>query len=494
MPFKFRALLPFLVMSMFSSAALPANAENGLLISRTNSEQWQIKLISSTEQQQFSGVIESTVPFDSARGVEVEKQDSAALVTATTLNTSLAAWPGHSDGLEFEVPLDANLCLRDTGSSGVKIFVGTSLADAIEVSAPVALSGSDACGDGVAAFERSPASSEASSMTSMSLVSSDNVTSTATTATTTTTRRKYHPGHYIALLRDRGSRTQEVMTASIKPGVVGMSKRYTWRSLEPTLGNYNFSEIKSDLNWAAAYGMRLVVMIEDKTFVLERPTPAYLDKYTPRNRAGGFTVVRWSPYVVGRFNALVRALGARFDSHRNFEGIATQETSLGFDAGILDAYGFTPEKYRDAYINMLTSAANSLPTSRVFWYMNFFPRKQEYIGSIASAVAGKGVIMGGPDVLPDSKALVTRAYPFYDQFRYKMPLFAQVEDICYRHPHATSGYSTKYWTMPEQFRYARDKLHVDYMFWVRITKREPAGSYAWLDALPVVSNHRTFNQ
>ena len=31
--------------------------------------------------------------------------------------------------------------------------------------------------------------------------------------------------------------------------------------------------------------MRLIAMIEDKTFMLERPTPAYLDAYTPRNRA-----------------------------------------------------------------------------------------------------------------------------------------------------------------------------------------------------------------
>ena len=54
-----------------------------------------------------------------------------------------------------------------------------------------------------------------------------------------------------------------------------------------------------------------------------------------------------------------------------------------------------------------------------------------------------------------------------------MPLFAQVEDICYSALHMTSGYPTKYWTLPELFRYARDELHVNYMFWVRIPTREP---------------------
>ena len=56
-----------------------------------------------------------------------------------------------------------------------------------------------------------------------------------------------------------------------------------------------------------------------------------------------------------------------------------------------------------------------------------------------------------------------------------MHLGIQVEDICYRALHETSGYSTKYWTMPELFRYARDKLHVNYMFWVRIPKSDAGG-------------------
>ena len=61
-------------------------------------------------------------------------------------------------------------------------------------------------------------------------------------------------------------------------------------------------ELESHLAWAKAHNMRLIVMIEDKTFQLERPTPAYLDSYTPRNRAGGYTVVRWNPYVVACLN------------------------------------------------------------------------------------------------------------------------------------------------------------------------------------------------
>ena len=301
--------------------------------------------------------------------------------------------------------------------------------------------------------------------------------------------RKYAPGHYIAM--GRNDSDQSTMTASVKPGVTGIMKRYTWRSLEPSKGNYDFSEIKRDLDWASAYGMKLVVMIEDKTFKLERPTPAYLDTLTPRNRAGGYTVVRWNPTVVERMKALLQALG-RFDTHWAFQGVALQESALSFDDTILNKYAYTPEKYRDAYIGILTAGANAMPNSRMFWFMNFFPRRQDYIGSVATAVASKGVIMGGPDVLPDDWALQQHTYGFYDKFQGKMPLFGQVESMCYSHLHKTGGYSTKYWTMAELFRFARDQLHVDYMFWVRMPKPTVSGGYDWTDALPVIANNASW--
>ena len=101
--------------------------------------------------------------------------------------------------------------------------------------------------------------------------------------------------------------------------------------------------------------------------------------------------------------------------------------------------------------------------------------------------------MGGPDVMPDDAALQTHVYPFYDQMAGKMPLFGQVEPVCYSHPHKTSGYTTKYWTMTELYKYARDNLNVNYMFWVRVPTASPSDSYDWLDALPVVEKYPTLN-
>jgi hypothetical protein len=71
------------------------------------------------------------------------------------------------------------------------MYRGDRLQGAMPVSAPVALTSAEACGDAI---------------------------SSATNVGT----RKYHPGHYIALLR--GNDTQAIMVQSIKPGVVGFLK------------------------------------------------------------------------------------------------------------------------------------------------------------------------------------------------------------------------------------------------------------------------------
>ena len=441
------------------AVAQAATPTSGLLITKVNSQQWQIRLISSTSVVRFSGVVESDKAITGVQGYRLESIDSATLLTSTSLGATFAAWPGGTDGVNFTASAGANLCLRDTGSTGVQMYLGDTLQGAVAVSAPVALAGTNPCGG-------------------------------TTPLPPSSGKRKFHVGHWIVM--GRGADSQTLMQQSIKPGVVGLVKRYTWRSLEPSQGTYDFSVLASDLDWATANGMRLIAIIEDKTFVLERPDPAYLDAYTPRNRAGGYTVVRWNPTVITRFNALVKAMGARFDSNPNFEGIATQETSLGLDSATLNAFGYTPEKYRDAYINMLTAATVSLPTSRVFWLMNFLVGGQDYIADIASAVADKGVVMGGPDVWPDNKSLQSKVYPFYTQFFGKMPLFGQVENVCYSEPHMTSGYSTKYWTMPELFNYARTDMHVNYMFWVRVTKASPADAYDWDNALPVIAANPSF--
>ena len=316
----------------------------------------------------------------------------------------------------------------------------------------------------------------------------------ASAVSTVVQRKKYNPGHYLALY---GFEKQSAMYDGAHPGIRGIQKRYTWGSLETALGQYDFSQIESDLAVAASQGLQLIVMVEDKSFKNDpQPTPKYLwgDQYTVPTRIGGYIAVRHNPYVVERMKALTRALAERFDSHPNFEGIAYQETAIGFTTAVVKATGYTPEKYRDALIDVLLNAAESFPTSQVFWYMNFLKGHQSYIAKVAEAVAPAGVIMGGPDILPDDHAIKTHAYPFYEQFNGKMKLFCSAQNHSYYHKHQDTSYPTEFWTPKELFIFARDQLHVNYVFWNHNTWLSgPAGSYRWKDALPVIEANPVFN-
>ncbi len=462
MRFALKAFATLLLASTITPVvhAATTTTTGSMLVTRLTTEKWQVQLTGGTQPSRLSAVIQSSVPFYTLTAVALEPEDAARLATSTQVALSLNAYSGGADAVTFTVPANATLCLRDTGSTNVKMYRGTTLAGATAISSPVALVGTNACG-------------------------------TTTTPVPVTSPRKYHPGHYASMLRKGAS--QAYMETVIQPGIKGIMKRYTWRQLEPTPGNYDFSELQSDLQWAQSRGMRMIAMVEDKTFMLERPNPTYLDAYTVANKGGGYTMLRWNPYVVSRFNLLLQAMGSRFDANPWLEGIALQETAPSLASTTLDATGYTPEKYRDSYLSVLNTASTSFPTSRIFWFMNFFPRNQAYIGTIATAMIGKGVVMGGPDVLPDEHTLLSMTYPFYDQFQGKLPLFGQVEDICYRHLHATPGYSTKYWTPAESFRFARDDLHVNYMIWVRIPVPTPSDAYTWYDALPVIAANPTFN-
>ena len=42
------------------------------------------------------------------------------------------------------------------------------------------------------------------------------------------------------------------------------------------------------------------------------------------------------------------------------------------------------------------------------------------------------------------------------------------------------------------FLFARDRLHVDYLFWEYRTKRQPADSRDWNDAREVIARYPTF--
>ena len=317
-------------------------------------------------------------------------------------------------------------------------------------------------------------------------------------------QRKYHPGHYVSIGR---AELRKGVSTAFGEGVRGIQLRYRWADLEPAENQYDFSAVARDLEAARKANLQFVAMIEDKTFQDESPLPAYMgERYSLRGERG-YTAMRWDPYVVERMRKLVQAFGRQFDCNPNLEGIAFQETAPSVAASQLERSGYTPEKYRDALVTILRNASDSLPRSRVFWYMNFLPGNQAYIADIAGDLAGTGVVMGGPDVLPDNRALERRVYPFYAEFRGRLKLFGAMQNDSYRHPRGGGKVKGKgagfpdsagagpagYWSMEDLYAFARDRLHVNYIFWEYRTRRQPPDSHDWSDARAVIARHPTLS-
>jgi hypothetical protein len=213
--------------------------------------------------------------------------------------------------------------------------------------------------------------------------------------------------------------------------------------------------------------------------------------------------MRWDPVVIGRFVALNRALAQAFDDDPNFEGIAFQESGLMIGPEMRREHGYTPEKYRDALIQMLKESSQAFRRSQVFWYMNHFEGGDQYLGDIAKAVIGSRVVMGGPDILPYRRRLQA-TYQLYEKFRGRLPLFCSAQDDSYRHdkndsrnmgnaavtrnlPPPPEGYVP----MEQIFLFARDKLHVDYLFW-SYTYHAGTGAFNYDDAVAVMEKYSSF--
>ena len=304
------------------------------------------------------------------------------------------------------------------------------------------------------------------------------------------TQKEPQPGHYMSM--NRFDDHADIINA-LKPGVVGVQKRYPWQSLESSFDNYDFSEVIADLDLLASQGSRLVVFIEDKSFNGTLPTPPYLhNEHTLTTRNNGYVARRWHPYVVTRFSKLIDELATAVAGHPGLEGIAIQESSLSLTDNVLDANGYTPYAYRDALIDVIQAARVSFPEEQIFWYMNFLPRNQNLIADIANVAANNDVVMGGPDVLPEEHSLVQLSYPYYDDFKDRMLLFGSMQYDSYRHRRVANPAPGKYWSMDEMFEFAESDLNVDYVFWNRVVVADPSDSHNWRDALDVIEQSPAF--
>ncbi|HET6668962.1 MAG TPA: hypothetical protein VFH15_01910 [Pyrinomonadaceae bacterium] len=195
--------------------------------------------------------------------------------------------------------------------------------------------------------------------------------------------------HYVFFGRDR-EKIKEVYSFLETKAFAGAQVTYSWRQLETTKDEYDFSAIREDLAFLTSHGKKLFIQLQDVTFSEKRiNVPGYLlqdasyngganKQYQIRNGneeqavVAGWAARRWDPAVQARFHKLLFALGKEFDGR--IEGINFAETSVGFGhSGRLFPKGFTFEIYRDAIITNMKALKRAFPKSVAMQYANFMP-------------------------------------------------------------------------------------------------------------------------
>lgn len=290
--------------------------------------------------------------------------------------------------------------------------------------------------------------------------------------------------HFVYFARDRHRIRDHAFLQNSR--FEGAQIMYSWRQLEISKDNYDFSKIRSDLEYLKARDKRLFIQLQDVTFTAaNKPVPSYLMKpdfdggvvpYRANGKTIGWITKRWNPEVQDRFNALLQALGAEFDGE--VEGINLQETAIEV-TNELDAT-FSPEVYAQSIEKNMRNLKAAFPNSTTMQYANFMPGEwlpwedNGYLRGVYEAGNEIGVGLGAPDLLVQRRAQLNHPIALMHDGEYSVPLGIAVQDGNYvgstgadtHFADRASGGQTTRSQVPLLHAFAKEFLKVTYMFWV----------------------------
>jgi hypothetical protein len=265
-----------------------------------------------------------------------------------------------------------------------------------------------------------------------------------------------------------------------RPDIAGAQRVYTWRSLEPGKGRYDFSAIEADLALADSLHKTLFVQVQDRFFSPDaRNVPDYLLKEPQyggglaaqvdnpgqgKAQASGWVAKQWNPAVRKRFQALLAALASRFDGR--IAGINLPETAIDLTSSE-QRHDFSCDSYFQAELENAASARQVFARSAVIQYVNFWPCEwnddHHYMSRTFAFAASRGIGLGGPDVVPYRKGQMKNSYPFFHQYRGKLKLVAMaVQDATLTYKDPKTG---KHFSRADFESFARDYLGANIIFW-----------------------------
>lgn len=262
-------------------------------------------------------------------------------------------------------------------------------------------------------------------------------------------------------------------------GIEGAQLLYTWKSLEPKKGHYDFTQIEKDLRTAESLHKSLFIQIQDKSFsphIINVPnyllSPHYDDGIAKQSDfsgegkplGSGWVAKQWVPAVQLRFQKLLQALGKRFDGR--IAGINLTETAIDLNSKKYPPF-FTCNKYFRSVLNNMNVLRSSFNKSYVVQYVNFFPcewdNDHQYMSHLFDYAYKHQIGLGGPDVAPYRRGQMKNSYPYFHRYKDKLPLVAfaiQEPDYTY-----INSKTKKHFSIQELYGFANHYLGAKIIFW-----------------------------
>lgn len=261
--------------------------------------------------------------------------------------------------------------------------------------------------------------------------------------------------------------------------VYGAQIIYSWKQLEPTKGNYNFSKLKKDLELLSSMNKKLFIQIQDRSFEPDvYNVPDYIRQDfiyhggvalqydmpgEGKKLSAGWVAKVWDPNVRRRFQLLLYRLANEFDG--KIFGVNLPETAIDLDEKDLPP-GYTANRYFFAEQETMIMARKFFRASNVVQYVNFFPGEwnndHQYMSRIFAAAARNGIGLGGPDGLPYKPAHMQNSYPFFNAYKNKLltAIAIQEPDYTYINP-----LTQQYYTFNDFYNFVTDYLGAQIIFW-----------------------------
>lgn len=284
----------------------------------------------------------------------------------------------------------------------------------------------------------------------------------------------------------------------------GAQIMYSWKELEPSKGNYDFSKIKQDLDYLNKFDKKLFIQLQDVTFYPKnKAVPNYLlsDEYdggavmqlNQKGQPEGWVAKRWNAKVRERFALLLKNLGNALDG--KIAGINLQETAIEINNKMDNS--FSEKKYVNGLKANMLALKKAFPNTVTMIYANFIPGEwlpwedKGYLRSIYQYGSEIGVGLGAPDLMITRKAQLNHPLAMMHEGTFSVPIGIAIQDGNYigktgadsdYHENQDKGLITRKSKVPLLHRFAKDFLKVDYLFWVN------QAPYFKEDVLPCFTN------